>query len=124
LLEHQSDEIFFPQVVRLFSLQSDMQSAPARAACAACAIHYAAMDAALAERKYLAGDFSFADIAFYMAQVFAERKGALMTDATPRLLAWRERVGQRPSVRDVVGSMMRFLDSNGRPVPIHLLSHL
>ena len=117
LLEHLSDEVFFPQVIKLFGLQEAMQSPPAVAACAACAQHYESMEDRLAQREYLAGDYSFADIAFYMAQVFAERKGALMTDATPRLLAWRERVGARPAVRAVVGPMMRFLAAQGRPVP-------
>jgi glutathione S-transferase len=124
LLELQSDEIFFPQVVRLFGLQNDMQGAPAQAACAACARHYAAMEALLVAREHLAGAYSFADIAFYMAQVFAERKGALMTGATPRLLAWRARVGRRPAVREVVGPMMRFLDAHNRPVPACLQEHL
>ena len=124
LLEHQSDEIFFPQVIRLFGLQEAMQSAPAIEACAACARHYAALEALLADADHLAGKYSFADIAFYMAQVFAERKGALMTEATPRLLAWRERVGRREAVRHVVGPMMRFLEANGRPVPAHLQHHL
>jgi glutathione S-transferase len=123
-LEHQSDEIFFTQVIKLFGLQDDMQSAAARAACAACERHYAAMEAILANADYLAGTYSFADIAFYMAQIFAERKGAFMTDATPRLVAWRERIGQRAAVREVVGPMMRFLDSQNRPVPAHLQSHL
>lgn len=119
LLEHLSDEVFFPQVIKLFGLQGAMKSPPALAARAACAQHCEAMEARLAqhEQEHLAGDYSFADIAFYMAQLFAERKGALMTDATPRLLAWRERVGARPAVRAVVGPMMRFLASQGRPVP-------
>ena len=62
--------------------------------------------------------------ALYSAQIFAERKGAVMTDATSRLLAWRELMGQRRAVREVVGPMMRFLDSHSRPVPAYLLSHL
>lgn len=123
-LEHLSDEVFFPNVVRLFGLQDAMQSAPAVAACAACARHYEAMDALLADRDHLAGGYSYADIALYMAHVFADRKGAGMTDATPRLVAWRERVGQRPAVRGVVGPMMAFLASQGRPVPRFLQSHL
>ena len=124
LLEHRSDEIFFPNVIRLFGLQDDLQGAPAQAACAACARHYAEMEAALAHADYLAGAYSFADIAFYLAQVFAERKGAPLTETTPRLIAWRERVGARRTVREVVGPMMRFLHSQGRPVPPYLQSHL
>ena len=119
-LELESDEVFFPHVIRLFGLQDDMQGQAALAACAGCAAFYARLEALLAEREYLAGGYSFADIAFYMAQVFAERKGAPMTQATPRLLAWRERVGARAPVREVVGTMMRFLASEGRPVPPHL----
>jgi len=123
-LEHLADEVFFPNVVRLFGLQDAMHSAPAVAACAACARHYAAMDALLADRDHLAGDYGYADIALYMAHVFADRKGAGMTGATPRLVAWRERVGQRPAVRAVVGPMIKFLAAQGRPVPSFLQSHL
>ena len=119
-LEQKSDEVFFPNVIRLFGLQHDMQSAPAVAACAACARYYREMEALLATREYLAGAYSFADIAFYMAHVFADRKGAGMTDATPRLVAWRGRVGERTAVRAAVDPMMRFLASQGRGVPAFL----
>ncbi|WPH15765.1 glutathione S-transferase family protein [Variovorax paradoxus] len=119
-LEQKSDEVFFPNVIRLFGLQHDMQSAPAVAACAACARYYEEMEGLLATREYLAGPYSFADIAFYMAHVFADRKGAGMTDATPRLVAWRGRVGERPAVRAAVDPMMRFLASEGRGVPAFL----
>ena len=119
-LEQKSDEVFFPSVIRLFGLQHDMQSAPAVAACAACARYYGEMEGLLATREYLAGPYSFADIAFYMAHVFADRKGAGMTDATPRLVAWRGRVGERPAVRAAVDPMMRFLASQGRGVPAFL----
>jgi glutathione S-transferase len=120
-LEHKSDEVFFPNVIRLFGLQHDMQSAPAVAACAACARYYGEMEDLLAAREYLAGPYSFADIAFYMACIFADRKGARMTQATPRLLAWRGRMGERPAVRTVVDPMMRFLASEGRDVASFLM---
>jgi glutathione S-transferase len=103
-------------------LQHDMQCAAAVAACLACARFYDDMERALAHHDFLAGPYSFADIAFYMAYVFADRKGAVMTDATPRLLAWRDRIGARPAVREVVGPMMDFLVSQGRPVPAFLQS--
>lgn len=119
-LEQKSDEVFFPNVIKLFGLQEAMQSAPAVAACAACARYYDEMEGLLATRDYLAGPYGFADIAFYMACVFADRKGAGMTDATPRLLAWRTRVGERPAVRAVVDPMMQFLASQGRGVPAFL----
>jgi glutathione S-transferase len=120
-LEHRSDEVFFPQVVRLFGLQEAMQSPPAVEACAACARFYGQLDTLLADgRAFLAGDYGYADIAFYMAHVFADRKGAGMTDETPRLVAWRDRVGERPAVRAVVDPMMDFLASQGRGVPAFL----
>lgn len=119
-IEHLSDEVFFPHVIRLMGLQHDMQSEAAVAACNACARFYERLEQRLAHADYLAGAYSFADIAFYMAHVFADRKGAGMTDATPRLVAWRERVGARPPVRQVVGTMMAFLASQGRPVPLFL----
>ncbi len=124
LLEHKSDEVFFPHVIRLMGLQHDMQSAAAVAACQACARFYEEMEGLLADRDYLAGAYSFADIAFYMAHVFAHRKGAGMTPATPRLVAWRDRVGARPAVREVVRPMMAFLASQRRPVPEFLQSQL
>lgn len=120
-LEQKSDEVFFPNVIRLFGLQHDMQSAPAVAACAACARYYGEMEDLLATREYLAGPYSFADIAFYMACIFADRKGARMTQATPRLLAWRGRMGERPAVRTVVDPMMRFLASERRDVASFLM---
>ena len=49
------------------------------------------MEHVLADRAFLADTYSYADIAFYMAQLFGAR-GAPMTDETPRLLAWRERM--------------------------------
>ena len=57
---------------------------------------YDDMERRLGKADYLAGSYSFADIAFYMAQLFGARMGAGMTDATPGLLAWRDR-RRRPS---------------------------
>ena len=120
-LELESDEVFFPHVIRLFGLQDDMQGQAAVTACAGCAAFYARLEALLAGREYLAGGYSFADIAFYMACIFADRKGARMTQATPRVLAWRSRMGERPAVRTVVEPMMRFLASEGRDVASFLM---
>lgn len=117
LLEHKSDEVFFPPIVRLMGLQDRLDDPAAVAACAASAHFYTEMEAQLGEAEFLAGTFSFADIAFYMAQLFAARMSAPMTAATPKLLAWRERMTKRPSVRQVAGAMARFLVAEGRPLP-------
>ena len=120
LLEHKCDELYFPHVVRLMGLEHDLQGEAAQAAIAACQAFYADMEALLDGRDYLAGSYSFADIAFYMAALFGERKGAPLGEPTPRLLAWRDRMSARPPVRQVAGAMGRWLASVGRPVPAFL----
>ena len=117
LLELKSDEVFFPPIIRLMGLQDRLDDAAAIAAREASARYYAEMEHALAQGDYLAGSYSYADIAFYMAQVFAARMGAPMTEATAKLIAWRERLTKRPAIRQVVGAMARFLLSHQRPLP-------
>jgi glutathione S-transferase len=75
------------------------------------------MDTLLTERGYLCGEYTYADIAFFMAQLFAARKGAPMTDAAPRLLDWRRRVAARPAVQPTLLLMTQTLTRQGRPVP-------
>jgi glutathione S-transferase len=120
LLEHKSDEVYFPHVIKLFGLQHDLQGEAAQAALAATAAYYEEMDKLLAKGDWLAGDFSYADIAFFMASIFGERHNAMISRATPRLFAWRERMLQRASVRSVAGAMGRWLAAAGRPVPAFL----
>ena len=117
LLELKSDEVYFPHIIRLMGLQSKAQDPAAVAARAAAARFYEEIDGLLADRAFLAGTYSFADIAFYMAQLFGARMGAPITDATPDLLRWRERMTARPAIRSVVGPMAAFLVSSGRAVP-------
>ncbi len=79
LLEHKSDEVYFPHVIRLMGLQDTPDDPAAITARAAASDYYRQMDAVLVEREYLAGSMTFADIAFYMAQLFGDRMGAPMT---------------------------------------------
>ncbi|WP_322085080.1 glutathione S-transferase family protein [Burkholderia sp. BCC1999] len=116
-LEHGSDEVYFPQVVRLMGLEGTPDVPAAQAARAEAAQYYRRMERVLADRDFLAGTYSYADIAFYMAQLFGARKGAPMTDETPKLLAWRERMTARPAVRKVAGAMAAYLASIGEAVP-------
>ena len=111
LLEHQSDEVYFPHIIRL------MGDPKAPGAHDGAARFYDAIERTLEGRAWLAGGYSYADIAFYMAQLFGERMGAPMTDAHSRLQAWRERMGERPAVRQVAGAMGRYLLSIGRKLP-------
>lgn len=117
MLELRSDEVFFPPVVRLMGLQDELDDPAAVAAQEASARYYEEMERQLGEAQFLAGTYSYADIAFYMAQLFAARMSAPMTDATPKLIAWRTRMSSRPAVRRVAGAMARFLLSHGRPLP-------
>lgn len=117
LLELTSDEVFFPHVIRLMGLQDRLDGQPAQEAIARANDYYAQMDAVLGDRDFLAGDYSYADIAFFMAQLFAARLGAPIGDATPRVVAWRARVAVRPAVLPIVKQFVQTLTAMGRPVP-------
>jgi glutathione S-transferase len=119
-LEHASDEVFFPHVVRLMGLRAlpDPVDSPewiqARQGLES---YYARVERLLAGREYLAGEYSYADIAFYMAQFFAARHTVPMGAAHPELLAWRRRMAARPAVAVVIGQMAVYLRGIGYPVP-------
>jgi glutathione S-transferase len=115
-LEHQSDEVYFPHIIKLMSLQNALATEPAVTAIEGANRFYAGMEQRL-ESDWLAGSYSFADIAFYMAALFGERQGAPLTAITPRLLGWRERMGQRAPVITVVSAMAAWLKNADRPVP-------
>ncbi len=120
LLEHKSDEIYFPHIIRLMGLQGSLDDPAATVALDGAARFYGEMEQRIGEREWLAGSYSYADIAFYMAQLFGDRMGAPMTDAHPRLQAWRDRMSARPAVRKVAGAMGRYLLSQGRKLPAFL----
>jgi glutathione S-transferase len=115
-LELQSDEVLFPHVVRLMGLQGRLDDPAAVAAGAAIRRFYEGMERLLGERPFLCGSLSYADIAFYMAQLFAARMGAPLDAATPGLLRWRERMSARASVRPALTSLVAYLLANDRPV--------
>ena len=121
-LEHCSDEVFFPHVIRLMNLRGnpDPIDAPEwKQAQSGIDAYYLAMEQLLRDREYVSGQFSYADIAFYMAQFFAARHTVPMTAKHPNLLAWRRRMFGRPAVRLVVTAMANYLRSVGRVVPEH-----
>jgi len=117
LLEHKSDEVYFPPIVRLMGLQNVPDDPAAVEARAASKAFYDEMERTLGSRQWLAGSYSYADIAFYMAQLFGARMGAPMNEAHPRLLAWRDRMSARPAVAAVAGAMGRYLLGQGRKLP-------
>lgn len=116
-LELQSDEVFFAHVIKLMGLRDALGEPTARTACEAIDRYCAGMEECLGEHAYLCGAFGYADIAFYLAQLFAERMGAPMTNATPKLKQWRERMTSRTSVQTALAPLVAFLRANARPVP-------
>ena len=117
LLEHKSDEVYFPPIVRLMGLQATPDDPAAIEARAQARRFYDEMERVLGSQSYLAGSYSYADIAFYMAALFGERMGAPLGDAHAGLARWRERMSARPAVAKVAGAMARYLRSQGRKLP-------
>ena len=117
LLEHVADDIYFPPIVPLMGLQGTLGSEEALASIKLLAREAQRMESQLGAKDYLAGPYSFADIAFFMGSVFAERMGAPLTTATPNLLTWRMRVGTRPAVCPVVTRLVGYLRATNRFIP-------
>ena len=121
-LEHASDEVFFPHVIKLMGMRAspDPVDHPdwikAREGIEA---YYAKMESALAKHEYLAGAFTYADIAFYISQFFAARHTVPMGAQHANLLAWRRRMAERPGVRLVIDRMAGYLRSIDYPVPAY-----
>jgi glutathione S-transferase len=114
LLELESDEVFFPNVQALMP-QNRAQAGEQRAAAASASIQrsYDEIERLLADREFIAGSYSYADIAFFMAHTFAGFLAETPRPGHDRLDAWRARVRERPAVRQVVGAMVEYLRAQG-----------
>jgi glutathione S-transferase len=119
-LELVADEVVFMNIARLFGLEDRPDDPVAVDAREKAWRHYMEMEVLLEGRDWLAGQFSYADIGFFMAQFFGERKGAVMGAATPRLLEWRARMLERPAVRCAIGRMGAWLEAEGRDAPDYI----
>lgn len=118
LAELESDEVFFPNVIALMPhMREQMGEEAAAAAPAALGAFYEKTDRRLEGREFLAGTFSCADIAFFMAQFFASFLGAPAPAELANVAAWRTRMAGRDSVRKVTGAMASYLRDNGVPLP-------
>ena len=116
-MEHMSDEVYFPHIIKLMGLQQNLSDPQAITAIQGARDFYTRLEKLLQGREFMMESFSFADIALYMAMLFGERQGAPLTPATPLLLAWRDRMSARPSVRSAVVPMAQYLLSIGWPLP-------
>jgi len=113
-LEHCSDEVFFPHVIRLMGMRGTpdpVDSPEWLQARAGIERYYDKMELVLSGRPYLAGEMTYADIAFYMAQFFAARHTVPMSASHPNLLEWRIRMSERAAVKHVIGAMITYLRS-------------
>ena len=109
-LEAAADEIFFPNVWELISevfYKADpAQRDTARIAKAKAALdeQYAQLNSRLEAREYLCGQFTVADIGFFLTTMFATSLGAPPSEPHPNVQAWTARMMSRPSVgREVEG---------------------
>jgi glutathione S-transferase len=114
LLELAADDILMAPV-RLLMYRSEPPSpdverqrareADGRRGEAALLEHYSRLEEQVADKEYLCGDFSVADIATFMVVLFALRlKGPRLT-GHPALAAWHARVGTRPAVAPVAAEL-------------------
>jgi glutathione S-transferase len=119
-LELASDEVFFPHVIKLMGMRAKpdpVESPDWIKAGEGIEAYYDRMESLLANREWLAGEYSYADIAFYMAQFFAARHTVPMSVRHGNLMAWRRRMAARPAVNPVISAMAAYLRSIDYPVP-------
>ena len=108
--EAAADEIFFPHVwtlIRSLYYQKEAADAPAiQEAHAAIAATYRGLDAELANRDYLCGEFSVADIAVWITTRYASNFGASPDESLANLQAWLGRMHARQSIRDELAGLL------------------
>lgn len=118
LFELASDEIFFPHVVTLMPQRTSPTAEQAEAARSEIRSFYREAERRLEGGDFLAGPYTYADVAFFMAQFFASFLGAPRGDGHPRLDAWSRRVRERAAVRRVIEPMTEFLRAAGIRAPL------
>jgi len=123
--EAAADEILFPHVWTLvdgvFYPGTSGTAAPEGAAekvetaRSELARHHAGLDARLAGREHLCGDFSVADIATFIMLRTAGNLGAPPAEGLGNLAAWLQRVGERPAVKREMDAMIRTVAGLSAP---------
>ena len=122
-LELMADEVYFAHVIPLFSLENERNGDVAQTAFAALRRFHLEMEKRLtdqpshANQTFLTGEFTYADIAFFMALLFADRMGCPLTTDTPKLIDWRNRMAARKSIQDTLKPMEAYLKSVSRCFP-------
>src|SRR5262245_22443213 len=102
-LEAAADEVLFPSIFELIQEVFYKQDESARdgarieRARRAIADHYDALERRIGDAPYLCGQFTVADIGYFMTSTFASSLGAAFSAAHPRLQAWYARLLERPT---------------------------
>ena len=110
--EAAADELYFPHVwtlIRETFYQPDVSkrdTAAIAAARAAIAATHRELNEKLAGREYLLGDFTVADIAYFMVTLFAANLGTAPDASLGNVHAWLARMTARPAVRDEVTGLL------------------
>ena len=119
-LEASADEILFPHVAELIREVFFKPAGPTRDAKkiadarAAIQKHYDDLEQRLGDRQWLCGDFTVADIGYFLTVTFASTLGAGLADAHPKLQAWYGRVAARPSVTKETMQMAAAMASDAQ----------
>jgi glutathione S-transferase len=117
LMELKSDEVFFPSFIALLQALGDPQKPETQAAFSKIANYYREMDMVLAQRDYIAGVYTYADISFMCASFFTSFMGAAPDPALRHLAAWRKRMMARPAVAPVIHALANYLTENRLKTP-------
>lgn len=102
--EAAADEILFPHVLDLIRevfYKADpaaRDAAKIDAARAAIQVLYVELDELLATRTHVCGEFSVADVAYFVTVMFATNLGAAPPESLKNLQTWLGRISARPSV--------------------------
>ena len=112
--EAEADEVLFPHVLELirevfYKVSADERdSKKIAAAVAAILAYYDGLEAQLADREYLCGEFSVADVGHILTIMFATNLGAAPKAEHRHIAAWLARLGARPSIQREASEMMAF----------------
>lgn len=110
-LENEGDLYLFAHVARFYPderIPEVMKSAQ-RALDEA----FVRLDGFLDGREYLCGDFSIADIATYLPLAFGRSLGVQIDSRNTHLHAWRERMSERDTIREVLTAVAENVSAQG-----------
>lgn len=113
-IELMADEVYFPSVIELRPGRQPALDGEAVAARRTDVQRFQGeLDARLAGRNWLVGDFSYADIGVFAVTFWADVFGIKTDPAHRRFAAWRQRVAARPSAAAVVNRVFEYLRQAG-----------